>query len=76
MPGDGTYTSYGDEFKLQRVAGCWEAAGVLFENRHPQGHGDSLKTEGTVQSPAGVVSVAAGLMYDLGYPVQIDVLPD
>lgn len=42
MPGDGTYTSYGDELKLQRVAGRGEAAGVLLEDGHPQGHRDGL----------------------------------
>ena len=42
MPGDSTYTSYGDELKFQRVAGRGEAAGVFLEDGHPQGHGDSL----------------------------------
>lgn len=42
VPGHGTHTGYGDELKLQRVAGCGEAAGVFLEDRHPQGHRNSL----------------------------------
>lgn len=76
MPGDGTYTGDSDEFKFQRVAGCGEAAGVLLEDRHLQGHGDGLETKSVVQPPAGVTGVAAGLMDDLRDPVQVDVLPD
>lgn len=75
MPGDGTYTRYGDELKLHRVAGCGEAAGVLLENRHPQGQGDALQTESIVQSPAGMTGVAAGLMDDLRHSIQVYVLP-
>jgi len=75
VPGDGTYTSDGDQLKVQGVAGRGEAAGVLLEHRHPQGHGDGLQAEGRVQAPAGVAGVAAGLVDDLRHPVQVDVLP-
>ncbi|TNN43189.1 hypothetical protein EYF80_046600 [Liparis tanakae] len=75
VPGDGTYTRDGDELKVQGVAGRGEAAGVLLEHRHPQGHGDGLQAEGRVQAPAGVAGVAAGLVDDLRHPVQVDVLP-
>lgn len=75
VPGDCTYTSYGDELKLQRVAGCGEAAGIFLENGHPQGHRDGLQTKIVVESPAGVAGVATGLMDHLWHPVQVDVLP-
>lgn len=42
MPGDGTYTRYGDELKVQGVAGCGEAVGVFLEDGHSHGHGDGL----------------------------------
>ena len=75
MSGDSTYTSYGDELKLQRVAGCWETVGVLLEDRHLQGHGYGLQTKSSVQPSAGVAGVAAGLMDDLRHTVQVDILP-
>ena len=75
MPGDGTQTGYGDELKLQGVAGRGEAVGVFLEDGHPQGHGDGLQAKSVVEPPAGMAGVAAGLVDDLRHSVQVDVLP-
>lgn len=74
MSGDGTYTGYSDEFKLQRVAGCGEAVEIFLEHGHPQRHGDDFQTKSAVQSPTGAAGVAAGFMDDLRHSVQVDVL--
>lgn len=74
VPGESTYARYGDELKVQRVAGCWEAVGIFFEDGHPEGHGDGLQTERVLQPITRVSGVAAGLVDDLRHPVQIDVL--
>lgn len=74
MPRDGTQAGHGDELVLQGVGGCGEAAGVLLEDRHPQGHRDGLQAQAVVQAPARVARVAAGLVDHLRNPVQVDVL--
>lgn len=76
VPGEGTYTSYGDELKLQGVAGCVKATRVFLEDRHSQRHWNGFKTEIIIKSPTGVVSVANGLMDDLWHTVHVDILPD
>lgn len=72
MPGESTYTRHRDELKLQGVAGGREAAEVLLKDGHSQHHRDG---DGVVESSAGVAAVAAGLVDDLRYTVQVDVLP-
>lgn len=74
VPGESTNARYGDELKVQRVAGCWEAVGIFLEDGHPEGHGDGLQTERVLQPVAGVSGVAAGLVDDLRHPVQVNVL--